>query len=149
MGGSRAGVGAAIGGASRGAVVGTGCATSAGLVRDAGAGIDTSTTQPMAAPTTIGNVVRNNTIVMGRLDGVALEWAQYGQSGRMFDVDARNSGASNRFWYPAAEDGNPRFAWQGLRPNLADFNSTPGGKDGRYLSTAERDQLLAASNVPL
>jgi Right handed beta helix region/Carbohydrate binding module (family 6) len=95
----------------------------------------------------IGNSVHNNTVVMKRMDGVALEWAQYG-SGALFDGTARNAGWGNRYWYPADEDGNARFAWQGQRTRLSEFNGTPGGKDGRYVSSVERDQALASSGVP-
>jgi hypothetical protein len=101
--------------------------------------------RPASAGT--GNSVERNTVIMARTDRAALEWLQFG-SGKMFDGSAGNRGANNAFWYPADENGQARFGWQSRIARLADFANTPGGRDSRYLSIGERDQLLAAANLP-
>ncbi len=95
----------------------------------------------------VGISVHNNTLVMRDGSATSLEWTQYG-NGKLFDSGSANSGWSNQFWYPAPEDGQPRFAWQGKRSSLGEFNGTPGGRDGHYLSTDARDAALKAAGAP-
>jgi hypothetical protein len=66
----------------------------------------------------------------------------------MFDPASGNHGANNAYWFPEQEGAAPRFAWQSNRTRLEDFNTTPGGRDGRYLSSAERDDLLQSLGLP-
>jgi Right handed beta helix region len=95
----------------------------------------------------VANTVDRNTILLGQPGALAIDWANYG-SGRLFDAGAGNTGEANQYWFPGDEDNHPRFSWQGKRTRLADFNTTPGGRDGRYLSTTERDRALAANAIP-
>ena len=78
---------------------------------------------------------------------VGLQWRQFG-SGNLLDPRSGNHGASNRFWFPIAEDGNVRFRWQRPFSSLEEFSSTPGGLGARYLSQGERDELLAEWSLP-
>lgn len=96
---------------------------------------------------TVGISVDNNTIVAAAGSATALQWFQRG-AGNLFDPTAHNSGDSNAFWYPDAEDGYGRFRWGAYFSSLDDFKNTPGGMDGRYLSLDERDRLLVASGIP-
>jgi hypothetical protein len=96
---------------------------------------------------TTGNYIHDNTIVMGRPDGHALEWLQYGP-GSLLDPAGNNRGANNSYWYPGAEDGNVRFIWQKSFGKLADFNATAGGAGGQYLSAEERDRVVLANSIP-
>jgi Right handed beta helix region len=96
----------------------------------------------------VGNNVFNNTVVMPREDSIALEWAQYG-SGRMYEADANNRASNNAFWYPAEENGQSRFTWRNRFTRLSEFASTPGGRASRYLSSSDRDRLLAARSMPM
>jgi len=107
--------------------------------------LDDRADRPASAGT--GTTVERNTILASRREALAIEWVQHG-SGRVFEPDARNSGAFNSYWYPSDEDGRTRFAWRSKLSRLDQFNRTPGGREGRYLSTSERDGVLAANSVP-
>jgi parallel beta-helix repeat protein len=96
---------------------------------------------------TVGIRVRNNTVLAATHDAIGLQWLSRG-SGKLLDASAGNSGAGNAFWYPSDEDGRARFRWQNWFSSLNEFQATPGGSGGRYLSTDERDQLLASWGIP-
>ena len=81
----------------------------------------------------------------------ALNWCQ-DWSGTMYT--SNNSGLRNAYWY-ADPDGTgstgsmSRFEWASTPMNLlANFNATPGGQSGRYLSSTEKDQVLTAATIP-
>ena len=68
---------------------------------------------------------------------------------KMFVPPQDNKAWSNRYGYSGVAESGWRFAWgTGISP-LADFNSTPGGKDGRYLTVEEQRAMLSALRVPL
>ncbi len=68
---------------------------------------------------------------------------------KMFAPSQDNRAWSNRYGYSGAESG-PRFAWGGASyGRIADFNATPGGKDGRYLTVDEQRAMLSTLRVPL
>jgi parallel beta-helix repeat protein len=91
-------------------------------------------------------VVHNNTIISQ--DGYgALVWER-SDGGDMFAPSADNRGRDNLYYYPVAENGRTRFAWDGPITRLAAFNATPGEERGRYLSTAEKDAVLAEKGIP-
>ena len=94
-----------------------------------------------------GNRVRDNIIVGMGSQGHTyyLAWLE-DWAGAMYQEASENRGANNRYWTDGPE---ARFAWDGDRTTLADFNATPGEEGGRYLSTAERDALLTAAGIPL
>jgi hypothetical protein len=75
-----------------------------------------------------------------------LAWLQ-DWGGVMFDAGSNNRGAGNRYWHALAEP-STRFAWDGGESRLANFQATPGDPTGRYMTTAERDAVLAAAGVP-
>jgi len=72
-----------------------------------------------------------------------MDWA-----GALFDPASNNRGANDAFWFPTPEVGYARYAWNGPRSTLADFVTTPGESNGRYLTTAQKDSLLAAAGIP-
>ncbi len=97
---------------------------------------------------TVTNVwVRDNTVVAP--DGAfALAWlSDYGPY-PLFNAGSNNRGTRNRYWFAGSEAGTPRFAWAGPQLSLASFNATLGGSGGRYLSDAEKEQVLAANRIP-
>lgn len=96
----------------------------------------------------IGNNVHDNTVVVGTLGAAANRWTME-FADALFAPSSNNRGAQNAYWYPAPENGAPRFAWNGDIAALSSFNATPAEEGARYLTTAERDRLLAAAGVPL
>ena len=68
-------------------------------------------------------------------------------SGSLFGSGSNNSGSNNRYWHALAEP-TTRFAWNGAKSRLADFNATPGEASGRYLTAAERSSILSAAGIP-
>lgn len=61
---------------------------------------------------------------------------------------ANNGGHDNRYWYPSPEDSRYRFRWDSKLTRLKDFNRTSGEERSRYLSDAEKEQVLAAKDIP-
>jgi hypothetical protein len=61
---------------------------------------------------------------------------------------ANNGGHDNRYWYPAPEGSQYRFVWGSELNSLEDFNRTRGEERGRYLSDAEKEQVLVAKGIP-
>jgi parallel beta-helix repeat protein len=97
--------------------------------------------------------VHDNTIVMeDAFEAWALAWLTDFKPSRIFDIESQNHAQSNRYGYSGNSEVNShgRFAWGGRSyKNLADFASTPAGKDSAYLSRSEQDQALAAAGIPL
>jgi parallel beta-helix repeat protein len=64
-------------------------------------------------------------------------------------LDNRNGGSRNKYYYPTAESSAPRYHYH---PNsysdLASFNATPGEVSGAYMTTAQKDATLSAVGVP-
>jgi hypothetical protein len=119
------------------------------LVAWSGVGISVQLVERGDRPTSAGtgNHVANNSLLMPRPDSIALEWSQHG-AGRVFEADANNRASGNTFWYPTDENGQPRFVWRTRFARLAEFATTPAGRDSYYLSSADRDHLLATRAVP-
>jgi parallel beta-helix repeat protein len=93
-------------------------------------------------------VVRNNTIVSA--DGAtALNWLTDLPQSPLFRPRSRNEGAGNRYWFADGEGNAHRFAWDGDRRRLEQFNGTAGEEGGRYLPDTEQAQILAAAGVPI
>ncbi len=66
----------------------------------------------------------------------------------LFGTSNANRGSTNRYWSGASDPSGCRFEWNGCLSTLASFNATPGEEGATYLSTTERDQLLAAAGAP-
>lgn len=78
----------------------------------------------------------------------ALSWLQ-DWDGVLFRRTSDNRGAYNRYWYPTRESTIARFEWyRKPRHELANFNTTLGEEDGRYLSEAEKDRVVSAAGIP-
>jgi hypothetical protein len=98
-----------------------------------------------------GVYVHDNTIVLApragdTSDKIALGWLQ-DWVGVMFNASSANHGASNAYWIGSPEPEWARFGWNGHVDTLAAFNATPGEEGGRYLTIAERDQVLSAAGI--
>jgi hypothetical protein len=88
--------------------------------------------------------VHDNTIISQ--DGyLALGW--YGPA-VTFTSSANNRGGYNRYYYPARQNDNARFAWAGPITRLSEFNATPGEEQGSYLSASEKDAVLTKWQIP-
>jgi parallel beta-helix repeat protein len=78
----------------------------------------------------------------------ALAWLQ-GWSLQMFDPLNNNRGAYNSYWYPAPEGSWTRYEWrQTSYAKLAQFNATLGEEGGRYLTSSEKDAVVANKGLP-
>jgi hypothetical protein len=117
-----------------------------------------SQARPDALPAgPVGDVVHHNTIVQKTFTGdysttfwrnLSLAWLSDG-SRPLFSLESRNRGFANRFWYDAPENQWVRFTWTDLYASLADLAQTAGGAGSAYVSTADMDVSLVASQVPL
>jgi hypothetical protein len=100
----------------------------------------------------VGNYVHDNTIAAqdnpsDPYSTLAMSWIM-DWSGNLFDPASNNRGANNNFWFPTPEVGYTRYAWKGPISTLAAFVATPGNSNGSYLSSAQKDSLLAAAGMP-
>ncbi len=68
---------------------------------------------------------------------------------KMYATSQANTASSNRYGYSGAGESSWRFAWGASYSRLADFNATPGGKGGGYLSAEGQKSVLSAAQVPL
>ncbi len=99
------------------------------------------------------NNVHDNIILMDDLSSdtenrFALGWIS-GWSPQMFNPAHRNRGENNVYYYPVAEGDPVRFEWNKTGyGKLADFDATPGEENGRYLSEAEKEQLVSSVRIP-
>ena len=94
--------------------------------------------------------VDNNDILMDEApDGAyALGWVKTIPNGNLYDPAANNRGHNNRYWYAAPEASQMRYAWAVELTSLGAFNDTPGEENARYLSDAEKDEIVAANSIP-
>ena len=98
--------------------------------------------------------VHDNTIVSAGAQAEGLVYALAWMSDYptiMYSSSQNNTGSSNRYGYSGVgESANwTRFAWNGNYSWLADFNTTPGGTAGSYLTLAQQTSVLSAAQVPL
>jgi parallel beta-helix repeat protein len=87
--------------------------------------------------------IHDNTII-SQAGTIALAWRG---SVDAFAPSANNLGADNRYYYPLAENGHARFAWDSDITQLSAFNATLGEERGAYLTTAEKDAILALWDI--
>jgi hypothetical protein len=78
----------------------------------------------------------------------ALGWVKIYRYGNLYDPAANNRGHDNRYWYPTPEGSEKRYMWEVELTALDAFNDTLGEEGGRYLSDAEKDQVVAANGIP-
>jgi hypothetical protein len=100
------------------------------------------------------NYVHDNTVLGEDIPGSepldsghrnhALAWL-----GPLLDPAKKNSAADNRYWYSTPEDSIPRFYYdeRGIT-ELTDFDATQGEDQGRYLTDAEKDQIVSSAKIP-
>ena len=96
--------------------------------------------------------VHDNVIVISpkstdRSDKFMLAWQQ-DHAGGIYSRSSNNRGANNRYWHAQAEPTWARFEWSGPKSTLAAFNATRGERNGRYLSTAEKNTVLSNAGMP-
>jgi nitrous oxidase accessory protein NosD len=91
------------------------------------------------------NFVHDNVVMSSTGDLVAGWYEDY--SGGLFLAANNNRGSLNRYWVGKPE-GGCRFGWKGCRSTLSAYNATRGEEGGTYVSSAQRDSLLAAVGIP-
>jgi hypothetical protein len=124
-----------------------------------GAGIsvvDQTRPKPFAP---FGHYVHDNTIIRTQQKGAdfwantLLAWTSDNGTGpgTLFDPKSNNRGAHNLYWDDQPEDivNIARFAWYEGIGSLSKFDQTPGDGGGRYLTNAEKNQVLQALDMPL
>ena len=95
--------------------------------------------------------VHDNTIAMNPRSGDSAAYATgwvMDWSGVLFAASSNNRGSNNHYWYPAAENGQDRFGWDGTDTRLADYASTPAETSTSYLTTTQKDNALSALGIP-
>jgi Bacterial Ig-like domain/Right handed beta helix region len=96
--------------------------------------------------------VHHNTILAtdypGDLSHYALAWVRSYDQGNLYDPLANNRGYDNKYWYAAPEGSETRYMWEVDLSSLGAFNDTLGEERGRYLSQAEKDEVVTTSNIP-
>lgn len=102
----------------------------------------------------VENYVHDNTIVVA--DDPSNPDATFGMgwledySGMLGDPASDNRGEANAFYYPTPEGDYTRYEWPGRHASrLSVFAQTPGGKESRYLTGEEADQVLSSAGIPL
>jgi hypothetical protein len=96
--------------------------------------------------------VYHNTVI--QRDGLALLWRGSASASdpsggnSLYADDGSNTGGDNAYWFPTLENGQARFQWNSTTSSLAAFNATPGEERGRYLSDAEKAQVLSDRGLP-
>jgi hypothetical protein len=100
----------------------------------------------------VRNIHVHNNIVLAKDDptfqGRSLAWAEDWQ-GKMFDLASDNWGANNRYWYPEPEGRFfVRFESEHLFKKLPEFNESPGESDGRYLTEAQKNDVIGSAKLP-
>lgn len=102
-------------------------------------------------PAPLTNIrIHHNDIIAQR--GTLLGYA--GAGGTLGDPANGNGGNDNRYWWHQADGGSTSSRWEWMggagRTNaIAVFNATPGEENGTYLTTPQRDALLALNDVPI
>jgi hypothetical protein len=84
----------------------------------------------------------------GHDDKWALVWIQAWKGGNIFEPPANNRGNDNEYYFTTKEDGQNRYRWSSLYSSLEQFNTSPGEENGRYLTEAEKDQILSGNKLP-
>lgn len=80
-------------------------------------------------------------------NGLALYWKD--GTGQLADAANNNRGENNLYWYPSDEGALHRFQWRTQQlAELSTFNTTPGEKEGSYMTMGEKDAVAAAVNIP-
>jgi hypothetical protein len=100
----------------------------------------------------VGIKVHDNVVALAPQGGDSSEkfmvgWLQ-DWSGVLYASGSANSGSNNRYWHSLQEP-STRFAWNGGKSRLADFNATPGESSGSYVSRAQLDSILASNGIPV
>jgi hypothetical protein len=107
-------------------------------------------------PTPVGNYVHDNTIIKKTVKGdfdqtfwsnLSLGWLSDG-SEPIYSSAFHNRADNNRVWYDQPESQTVRFAWSAQYFSLGEFRDTPGGSGTAYLSDRDKEQLLAANEIP-
>jgi len=78
----------------------------------------------------------------------ALAWVKSYDQGNLYDPLANNRGYDNKYWYAAPEGSETRYRWETDFSSLGAFNATLGEERGRYLSQAEKDEVVTTNNIP-
>jgi hypothetical protein len=108
-------------------------------------------------PSPVGNYVHDNIIVKKTVvgdfgqtfwDNLSLAWLSDGTAPIFFDPAGNNRGSNNGYWYDLAENLSVRFAWTAQYLNLAQFQATPGGVGGGYISQTTMTQSLTSKAIP-
>jgi len=98
------------------------------------------------------DVVENHfhdNIIVSQAGVNALAYCHDWGESTLFEPGSNNRGANNRYWYPGPEGSEQRFGWaDGGIPTLAEFGATAGEENGRYLTAAEKDAVLASEAMP-
>jgi parallel beta-helix repeat protein len=92
-----------------------------------------------------GNVIRNNTVIQKGTAFVTGFYDDHG--GSLFSSGSGNAGSGNKYWVGGSEPSTDRFGWNGPRSRLSSYNGTPGEQDATYLSTSQKDAVLAAAGI--
>ena len=79
---------------------------------------------------------------------LALNWIKTYAAGNIYDPIANNRGYDNRYWYTSAEGSQIRYGWSSQYSKLSLFNSTLGEERGRYLTSTEKNNVVAGKNIP-
>jgi hypothetical protein len=79
---------------------------------------------------------------------LGLDWRKAYAGGNLYNSAAGNRGYDNRYWYGSTEGSRQRFCWLGGITRLGAFNLTLGEERGRYLSDAEKQQVVSAKGIP-
>jgi parallel beta-helix repeat protein len=95
--------------------------------------------------------VHDNTIAMSPRSGDTgayatgwvMDWA-----GILYNAASNNRGSNNHYWYPAAENSQLRFGWNGGKNRLVDYEPTPAETTTTYLTTGQKDSTLSAAALP-
>jgi parallel beta-helix repeat protein len=102
---------------------------------------------------TVNVNVHDNVVIQGADDPTdtsdkAILAFEQDWSGGIWDAASNNRGSNNRFWSVYPEPRWSRFVWNGSVDTLAKLNATPAGGGSTYLSTAEKDAILASAGIP-
>jgi parallel beta-helix repeat protein len=95
--------------------------------------------------------IHDNTIAMNPgtdsaayASGWVMDW-----SGILFSASSNNRGSNNRYWYPMVENSQNRYAWNGSKTRLTDYEATPAEAGATYLTTSQKDSVLSAVGIPM
>ncbi|MEZ4520678.1 MAG: malectin domain-containing carbohydrate-binding protein [Thermomicrobiales bacterium] len=96
------------------------------------------------------NYVHDNVIIMSHDSGwntYAMAWLE-DWNGPLTSQGSNNRGQNNRFWFDTPDGSELRWRWKDTPYwRLADFARTPGGTGSSYLTTEQKNQILAESGL--